>query len=309
MERVEFARGGRVGGTVAYGNRMHAARRLRPHVAEASRALRDLAIGGCMGRRRESGLDLIAAMPWPVGVVLGVLAYLLIRFGIGAYFSAHGGPLLQGVGQQASNGIFAPLAWVALGACWIGAAASYFRSRHRRQLLETQTGLDSIKALSWREFEMLVGEAFRRRGYNVDETGLGGADGGIDLILRKDGRTELVQCKQWRNRQVKPNVVREMWGLRAHHNADGIKIVCVGEYTRDAAAFAQGKAIDLVTGERLIALVREGRHLQISPVTQITETLACPKCQRAMVQRHNRKSGQSFWGCPAYPECRGTRPA
>jgi restriction system protein len=58
-----------------------------------------------------------------------------------------------------------------------------------------------------------VGEAFRRQGYTVEETSLGGADGGIDLILRKDGRRTLVQCKQWKRQRVGVNIVREMAGL------------------------------------------------------------------------------------------------
>ncbi len=38
-----------------------------------------------------------------------------------------------------------------------------------------------LNGMSWREFEMLVGEAFRLGGYTVSETGGGGADGGVDL--------------------------------------------------------------------------------------------------------------------------------
>jgi HJR/Mrr/RecB family endonuclease len=49
----------------------------------------------------------------------------------------------------------------------------------------TEAGLDSLGRMTWREFEMLVGEDFRRSGYSVKETGLGGADGGIDLTLQK----------------------------------------------------------------------------------------------------------------------------
>lgn len=269
-----------------------------------------------MGRRRQGGLDRIAAMPWPVGILLGIVAYLAIRHGIGMYFSAADVPLLKGIGTQASGGALAPIAWMALGICWIGAAASYFKGRHRKQLLDTQRGLDSVAALGWREFEMLVGEAFRRQGYSVEETGLGGADGGIDLILRRDGRTELVQCKQWRNRQVKPATVREMWGLLDHHGADGVKIICIGEFTRDAAAFSQGKAIDLINGERLLALVREtqGKALEMQrcdPVLPLAPaaTPSCPSCGAGMVRRSNRANGQSFWGCASYPRCRGTRPA
>ena len=51
--------------------------------------------GDSMARRRkESGLDVIASMPWPLGIVLGLLAYWTIRYGLGIYFSSRGGQLL-----------------------------------------------------------------------------------------------------------------------------------------------------------------------------------------------------------------------
>jgi hypothetical protein len=34
----------------------------------------------------------------------------------------------------------------------------------------------------------------------------------------------------------------------------------------------------------------------------------CPKCGGPMVVRHNRKTGEAFWGCRNFPTCRGTRP-
>ena len=57
---------------------------------------------------------------------------------------------------------------------------------------------NALDGMSWREFEMLVGEAFRLQGYRVIETGGGGADGGIDLVLFKGSEKFLVQCKQWK---------------------------------------------------------------------------------------------------------------
>lgn len=111
--------------------------------------------------------------------------------------------------------------------------------------------------MSWRQFEQLTGEAFRRQGYIVEENGLVGADGGIDLILRKNGQTTLVQCKQWQNRQVGVTVVREMYGLLMHHQAAAVKIVALGNYTQDARRFAQGKPIELIHGGELIATVRK----------------------------------------------------
>ncbi len=268
-----------------------------------------------MARRRESGLDVIAGMPWPFGFALGIVAYVVIRYGIGWYFSTHGGPLLKGVGQQLSDGLYAPIAWMALALCWIAAFVSYKKARQRRALLDTQTGLESLRAMSWREFEMLVGEAFRRQGYVAEETGLGGADGGIDLVLYQGGRKTLVQCKQWRARQVSVSTVREMWGLAAHHEADAVKIVCTNEFTSDAIKFAAGKPIELLTGQDLLALVRAAQKTaptfpasesQPDSYQELMAAPECPQCAAGMVIRKNGKSGKPFWGCQKFPKCRGT---
>jgi restriction system protein len=66
----------------------------------------------------------------------------------------------------------------------------------RRRLLDEQRDLNSIRALHWQEFEQLVGEAFRRQGYRVAERGGAAPDGGVDLVLLKDGKKTVVQCKR-----------------------------------------------------------------------------------------------------------------
>jgi restriction system protein len=277
-----------------------------------------------MAKRKERGIELLASMPWPIGFVLGIVAYVAIRYGIGWYMSTVNNPVLQAMGKQLSAGAYAPFAWFAWFAmilCWIGALASFIGSRRRRHLLEKQTGLDSLRAMSWREFEMLVGEAFRRQGYAIQETGLGGADGGIDLILRKDGKTTLVQCKQWKTQRVDVKVVREMFGLLTHHSAAAVKIVAVGDYTADAQRFAQGKPIELIHGEALLAMVREVQTptpaktaaattrpvVMATPYPMPPSNPVCPKCGADMVQRSNRQTKDHFWGCAKYPACRGTR--
>lgn len=53
----------------------------------------------------------------------------------------------------------------------------------RRQLVKKQKTLEDLRQLSWREFEVMVGEAFRMQGYAVEDTG-SGADHGVDLRLR-----------------------------------------------------------------------------------------------------------------------------
>jgi len=275
-----------------------------------------------MARRQRKGIDLVAALPWPVGIVLGILAFLGIRHGVAWYFSSSSSPITQQLGQELAKGQLTVFAWMALGICWIGALFSYLGDRKRKQLLAAQTGIDSLRAMSWQQFELLVGEAYRQRGYVVEETGQGGADGGVDLILYKDGRRELVQCKQWRKAQVGVTTVREMWGLVTHHGAVAAKIVCVGGFTADASAFARGKAIELVTGERLMELVLEVQAatralaasaaapvpMQVSKTAVVpTGEMNCPTCSSSMVLRRNRATGQPFFGCTHFPRCRGVR--
>lgn len=210
-----------------------------------------------MGRRKDSSIEMVSKLSWQAGIVLGVASYVALRYGLAWCMTTFGGPIGQALGTSLAAGAYAPVAWLLLIACWLAALISFLDSRRRQRLLASQTGLRSLSAMDWREFEMLVGEAFRRQGYKVRETGLGGADGGVDLILHKDGATTLVQCKQWRTKLVDVRVVREMYGLLMHHRASAVKIVAIGHYTDDAQRFVHGKPIELISGHALVAMVRE----------------------------------------------------
>lgn len=128
-----------------------------------------------------------------------------------------------------------------------------------RRLLDAQTGLESIRALSWQDFERLVGEGFRRLGYSVEEQGGATPDGGIDLVLRKDGAKTIVQCKHWRSRQVGVEPIRELYGVMVGEKADGVLFVASGDHTREAKTFAEGKPIGLIDGKGVLELVERVR--------------------------------------------------
>lgn len=74
--------------------------------------------------------------------------------------------------------------------------------------------------MSWQDFELLIGEHFRRGGYSVRETA-GGADRGVDLILNKDGATYFAQCKQWKAYKVGVKIVRELLGVMFSRGSTG----------------------------------------------------------------------------------------
>jgi restriction system protein len=217
-----------------------------------------------VARRKDSGIQMVSGLPWQAGIVLGVTSYVAVRYGVAWCVSTFGGPVGQTLGTTLADGTYAPIAWLLLGACWLAAFISYLDSRRRKHLLGTQNGLGLLRAMDWREFEMQLSEAFRRQGYSVRETRPGGVDGGVDLILHKDGLMTLVQCRQWRTKLVDVKLVREMYGLLMHHHADAVKIVAIGHYTDDAQRFVNGKPIELICGNALLAMMREGRTFATS---------------------------------------------
>ena len=79
--------------------------------------------------RQESVLELIAGAPWPVGVILGVLGFVLVRYGIGWAASQSENPYLVALTAGFRDGSLAPLAWVCLGVCWFAACISIVLGR------------------------------------------------------------------------------------------------------------------------------------------------------------------------------------
>ncbi len=102
----------------------------------------------------------------------------------------------------------------------------------------------------------MVGEAFRLDGFVVNERGGAGADGGIDLVLHKDGEKFFVQCKQWRAFKVGVSVVRELYGVMAAGGATGGFVVTSGVFTKDAIEFASGRNVILVDGTILFDMIQ-----------------------------------------------------
>lgn len=86
--------------------------------------------------------------------------------------------------------MLAPIVGVGVLLAWI--IAEVHKRLHQRTL-DAQTGISSIQTLDWREFERLLGEAFRRMGYAVEHVGGSAPDGGVDLRLTQKGQTTLVQ--------------------------------------------------------------------------------------------------------------------
>lgn len=289
-----------------------------------------------MARRKKSSpaedlIELVALLPWWAGVALALLSYLLL-YPIAAQpiTAAPPGQVSAMVTQGLWKGLATAGQYVLPILCLAAACVSAWRRKVRRRLLtdvaQSQAS-DALDGMSWREFELLVGEGFRLQGYQVAETGGGGADGGVDLVLTRPGRNGaekfLVQCKQWRALKVGVDVVRELYGVMAARGATGGFVVTSGRFTDEAVSFASGRNVTLVDGPKLLGLIRQARASAgqakartdaptATPSTPAaSQPTACPLCAKPMVRRTAKRganAGGEFWGCTGYPACRGTRP-
>lgn len=224
----------------------------------------------------------------------------------------------------------------------IGYIFTSFKRKKQSAYFGTRRTLDDIKNLSWKEFEEFVGSLFGKLGYSVEVTG-GLDDGGVDLILKKDGRVSLVQCKNYRVSKVSLSHVRDFYGaMNANLNYEAGYFITTGMFTLDAKHFAEDKPIELIDGAKLMDYVRMTSQTKVpssssarsnfdpvysdtasvrrtsqkveqkEPVTTVNSLKApvCPRCGANMVQRTAMKGervGQKFWGCLNFPKCHATK--
>ena len=284
-----------------------------------------------MARKRSSGaedfMDLVAKLPWWAGVLSAIVS-LLVLHQLAAL------PNASQI-QPGQSGGFVGRSMIAAFAyagqlivpvlCLFGALGSFLRRRKRQALLGQVTqsrSVDALNGMSWRGFEMLVGEAFRLQGYSVIEHGGAGPDGGIDLVLRKGTETHLVQCKQWKAYKVGVEVVRQLYGVMAANGAAGGFVITSGAFTPDAQAFANGRNVKLIDGPKLFGMIQQAKasvsisapaappkNAPASAPSAPAPPPLCPVCQASMVRRTAKKglnAGSQFWGCSKFPVCRGT---
>lgn len=279
-----------------------------------------------MARRKHSGLvgDLAAlgaALPWWLSLLLAAAAYGILHQVAGQQPAPATVPGKMGTAVAGQLTVtLASIGQYLIPLCLsLGAVVSLIKRQKDTRLTRqaAQNPGAALMELSWAKFERLVGEAFRQRGYTVAET-RSGADGGIDLRLKKDGERFLVQCKHWRAQRVPVEVIRELYGVMAAEGAAGGFVVTSGIFTGPAMEFAEGRNIELIDGAKLSAMIASAQHsvkpdgIQNSPADAPTgaAVTACPQCGATMVRRVARRganAGGAFWGCSKFPACRGMR--
>ena len=289
-----------------------------------------------MARRKKTSpaedlMDLVSLLPWWAGVALALVFYVVLHRVAAQQVVASAAP--GQIGDMLTQTVWKSFAsvgqYILPLICLAGAGISAWR-RHERQALVGNVveskAADALDGMSWQQFEQLVGEAFRLQGYAVTAIGGGGADGGVDLVLRKGSEKFFVQCKQWRAFKVGVDVVRELYGVMAAKGATGGFVVTSGRFTEEASNFASGRNVKLIDGPKLHGLIRQAQGaspqqsadgVTATPMRERAAVAAssvptCPNCAMPMVKRTAKRganAGGEFWGCMGYPACKGVRPS
>lgn len=279
-----------------------------------------------MTRRSRKGLiddlfHIAARLPWWASAGLAILSF----FGLHS-LAEQPAPQIDDPTQLGNLVIGQAIRTVAGFGQWllpivfaVGAAIAFFKQRDTVVLAKEvrERGPQALGNMSWQQFERVVGEIFRVRGYSVQQRGGNGPDGGVDLVLTRGAEKVLVQCKHWRAQRVGVTVVRELYGAMAAEHAAGGIVVTQGEFTEDAKEFAKGRNLELLNGEALGRLAKQAANSTEPVVAKVpalsdgNQSNPCPTCGADMIQRvagRGPNAGQRFWGCSRFPKCRGTLP-
>jgi restriction system protein len=217
-----------------------------------------------MARKKENLLEDLIKLPWWVGVSGAVLFFtvsiIIKQFQIGMFHF-----------ENAASVCLRMFAIVFA----LGGVLSFIGALFKGRLLNKTEKLTDIKSLSWQEFESLVGEYYRRKGYSVSEIGGNSPDGGIDLLAKKNGEKLVIQCKHWKAFKVDVKIARELYGVMVDATGSGAVLITSGDFTQPTIDFVKDKPIELIDGPKLVKLIAEAKA--------ITQKASLPAKSRAVL--------------------------
>ncbi len=176
------------------------------------------------------------------------------------------------------------------------------RGRARAAAIDDTGSIAALRRKPWGEFEILVGEAFRRKGYLVKQRGGFQRDRGTDLIAERGSERVIIQCKHWLRWKVHEDAVKVLYADVTSQGFTEGWLVTSGHFTGYAVRWAKGKPIRLVDGPGLIDLIGSGSAVTSPPratrrVTESEQTPVCPNCGSQLGHLANRYDQSRFWGC------------
>ena len=173
--------------------------------------------------------------------------------------------------------------------------------------------LTKIRSMSPYDFEKYIAQLFEHFGYSAATTPYK-HDGGIDIVLYKNGIQSYVQCKKYIKQTVKVSEVRDFYGAVVDHLHGGEAFfVATNIFSSDARRFVKystnGNKIRLIDNTGLLTIIRalesKGIVIPIPDASDISQKIKpCPRCRGGhLVIRYSKNNHSPFYGCSNYPEC------
>ena len=133
-------------------------------------------------------------------------------------------------------------------------------SKHSNNLIEDLKEIDSMTGL---EFEEYLRKLFIALDYSVEKT-KATRDGGIDIILKKEGRTTLIQAKKYKiNGIVGVDAVRDVHSNASKYNASELIVLTTAmNFSNDARKDASEKNVDLWNRDKLKELLKKAKMIK-----------------------------------------------
>jgi restriction system protein len=130
-----------------------------------------------------------------------------------------------------------------------------WRNRHAPNPKRIEAALAVAASQPWSAFAAALEKTFIAQGYAV--TRLSGASGssGADLRLVKNEQTTLVSAKRYKAATHGTEPLRELSTAMEKNAAERGVYISLGEVTDQAASFAKERGIELVSGQRLGAML------------------------------------------------------
>ncbi len=125
--------------------------------------------------------------------------------------------------------------------------------------------------LSGLAFEQQLADLYTRLGFSANVTKASG-DEGVDIVLTRNRKTIIVQCKQ-HSKPVGPAIVRELYGAMISFKADSAILACTSGFTVGVSRFVKGKPIELIDVD---AILRMQEKLNSDVVNNAQGVILCP---------------------------------
>ncbi len=107
------------------------------------------------------------------------------------------------------------------------------------------------------DFEVYCKELFEKMAYNAETTPKSN-DGGYDIVLRKDGRIGIVECKCYsQEHSIGRPMIQKLVGANQEIKANEMFFITTSKFSKEAVVYAYEIGVELIDGKKLIELINK----------------------------------------------------